>query len=158
MSLLLPKEGKPNRLSREAPLPLAPGGGAKVVLVAGVSGDILCVAAGGGALAAEILAAWVSNDMLTGRGPRGGEYGGGGGGDAFSEQCEQSEHVKRGVVFRSLRCGSPKGCARSGATPGDPTHCWGLYGCIALKGVCADEKTPGEATDTADSGVLFWLL
>ena len=38
------------------------------MLAAGVSGDILwTTACGGGALAAETLAAWVSKDMLTGR-------------------------------------------------------------------------------------------
>ena len=80
-SRLLPSDGKPNRLSREAPL--VPGGGGNDVVAAGESVGTLLEAGGGGALATDIFApVWPwSNDMLIGRPLRGGEYGGGGRGD-----------------------------------------------------------------------------
>jgi hypothetical protein len=80
-SLLLPKDGSPNRRSREAPL--VPGGGAKVVLA--TSRDVrCCMLGGGGALVAEMLAiCCASKDILGGLWLRGGEYGGGGRGDAM---------------------------------------------------------------------------
>lgn len=80
ISRLLPNDGRPKRLSRETPLPVVPGGGAKDVLATG-SGDGRA-AIGAGALAADMLAGGESYTTLTGRWLRGGEYGGGGGGDA----------------------------------------------------------------------------
>jgi hypothetical protein len=54
-SRLLPSEGSPNRLSREAPL--VPGGGGKDVLATGGSVTTLWIG-GGGALATDTLATW----------------------------------------------------------------------------------------------------
>ena len=78
-SLLLPKAGSPNRLSREPVLREVGlfGGGAKAV---GGANEALTVTSGemrwfgAGALAAEMLAGEISNTPLTGRPPaRGGE-------------------------------------------------------------------------------------
>ncbi len=83
-SRLLPNDGSPNRLSREGPL--TPGGGGKDVVAAGAGGSVATRwIGGGGALATDTLAtcAW-SNTKLIGRLLRGGEYGGGGSGDASS--------------------------------------------------------------------------
>lgn len=44
-----------------------------------------------------------------------------------------------------------------GAGPGVGTHSWGLYGCMALAGVCA-EWMCDEAMDTAEMGVFSWAL
>ena len=56
---------------------------------------------GGGALATDTLATWVwSNTMLIGRLLRGGEYGGGGSGEALS--CK-SKKATRGVGELTLR-------------------------------------------------------
>lgn len=64
LSRRLLKEGIPNRLSREAPLPPAPGGGGKFCAHCG-SGEGRCTV--GGTRAADELAGGVSNMPLTGR-------------------------------------------------------------------------------------------
>lgn len=81
-SLLLPKDGRPNRLSRDEPLAL--GGGGNDWVPAG-SGEGRC-GVGRGARVRDMLAAGApSRYMLVGLWLRGGEYGGGGRGEpAFS--------------------------------------------------------------------------
>lgn len=65
LSLRLPRDGSPNRLSREAPLPPVPGGGGKFCVDCG-SGDGLCTVLGG-IRAADAFTGGVSGPPLRGR-------------------------------------------------------------------------------------------
>lgn len=99
----LPSDGNPNRRSLEAPL--VPGGGAKDVLATGGSVATRGIG-GGGARATDTLATGVwSNVMLTGRPLRGGEYGGGGSGDAVLCQrlsARIEAHERKPLTLRLL--------------------------------------------------------
>ena len=88
---------------------------------------------------------------------RGGLYGGGGSADPL--RPVNIYQYEDGTVLSPIasvwNCRGRSGGAGTGV--GEDAHSWGLYGCIALPGVCA-ELICEEAMDKADIGVFNCVL